>query len=85
MKILITGSNGMLATQVITDLQRGCTELGDVPATLKDAQKASQEDEHLFANGLSDSRGKYLFFVHIRASSLYGHYCPETQYRSFII
>ena len=38
MKILITGSNGMLATQVITDLQRGCTELGDVPAALKDAQ-----------------------------------------------
>ena len=38
MKILITGSNGMLATQVITDLQRGCTELGDIPAALKGAQ-----------------------------------------------
>ena len=37
MKILITGSNGMLATQVITDLQRGYTELGDVPAALKGA------------------------------------------------
>lgn len=38
MKILITGSNGMLATQVITDLQRGYTELGDVPAALKGAE-----------------------------------------------
>ena len=38
MKILITGSNGMLATQVITDLSRGYTELGEVPAALKGAQ-----------------------------------------------
>ena len=38
MKILITGSNGMLATQVITDLKRGYTELGEVPAALKGAQ-----------------------------------------------
>ena len=38
MKILITGSNGMLATQVITDLERGYTELGEVPAALKGAQ-----------------------------------------------
>ena len=38
MKILITGSNGMLATQVITDLNRGYTELGEVPAALKGAQ-----------------------------------------------
>ena len=38
MKILITGSKGMLATQVITDLERGYTELGQVPAALKDAQ-----------------------------------------------
>lgn len=38
MKILITGSKGMLATQVITDLGRGYTELGDVPAALKDAE-----------------------------------------------
>jgi len=38
MKILITGSKGMLATQVITDLERGYTELGDVPAALKGAQ-----------------------------------------------
>lgn len=38
MKILITGSNGMLATQVITDLQRGYTELGEVPAALKGAE-----------------------------------------------
>ena len=38
MKILITGSNGMLATQVITDLRRGYTELGEVPAALKNAQ-----------------------------------------------
>ena len=38
MRILITGSNGMLATQVITDLGRGYTELGEVPASLKDAQ-----------------------------------------------
>ena len=38
MKILITGSKGMLATQVITDLERGYTELGEVPAALKGAQ-----------------------------------------------
>lgn len=38
MKILITGSKGMLATQVITDLERGYTELGQVPSALKDAQ-----------------------------------------------
>jgi len=38
MKILITGSNGMLATQVITDLNRGYTELGEIPAALKGAQ-----------------------------------------------
>ena len=38
MKILITGSNGMLASQVITDLNRGYTELGPVPAAMKDAQ-----------------------------------------------
>ncbi|MBQ5313914.1 MAG: dTDP-4-dehydrorhamnose reductase [Oscillospiraceae bacterium] len=38
MKILITGSKGMLATQVINDLERGYTELGDVPAALKGAQ-----------------------------------------------
>ena len=38
MKILITGSNGMLATQVITDLKRGYTELGEVPAALKGAE-----------------------------------------------
>jgi len=38
MKILITGSKGMLATQVITDLERGYTELGEVPAVLKGAQ-----------------------------------------------
>ena len=38
MKILITGSNGMLATQVISDLSRGYTELGEVPAALKGAQ-----------------------------------------------
>ena len=38
MKILITGSKGMLATQVITDLERGYTELGQVPAALKGAQ-----------------------------------------------
>ncbi len=31
MKILITGANGMLATQVITDLKRGYTELGKIP------------------------------------------------------
>ncbi|MBQ5324858.1 MAG: dTDP-4-dehydrorhamnose reductase [Oscillospiraceae bacterium] len=38
MKILITGSKGMLATQVINDLERGYTELGEVPAALKGAQ-----------------------------------------------
>ena len=38
MKILITGSKGMLATQVIDDLNRGYTELGEVPAALKGAQ-----------------------------------------------
>ena len=38
MKILITGSKGMLATQVITDLERGYTELGEVPAALKGAE-----------------------------------------------
>ncbi|MBR2027840.1 MAG: dTDP-4-dehydrorhamnose reductase [Oscillospiraceae bacterium] len=38
MKILITGSKGMLATQVIADLERGYTELGEVPAALKGAQ-----------------------------------------------
>ena len=38
MKILTTGSKGMLATQVITDLERGYTELGEVPAALKGAQ-----------------------------------------------
>ena len=38
MKILITGSKGMLATQVITDLERGYTELGQVPEELKGAE-----------------------------------------------
>jgi len=38
MKILITGSNGMLATQVITDLQRGYTELGSIPQEFVGAQ-----------------------------------------------
>ena len=38
MKILITGSAGMLGTQVVTDLSRGYTELGEVPAALKGAQ-----------------------------------------------
>ena len=31
MKILITGAAGMLGTQVVTDLQRGYTELGKIP------------------------------------------------------
>lgn len=38
MKILITGAKGMLASQIILDLQRGHTELGDIPQNLKDAQ-----------------------------------------------
>lgn len=38
MKIVITGSKGMLATQVITDLERGYTELGEVPKALKNPQ-----------------------------------------------
>ena len=38
MKILITGSAGMLGTQVVCDLTRGYTELGEVPAALKGAE-----------------------------------------------
>lgn len=38
MKILITGSAGMLGTQVVCDLSRGYTELGEVPAALKGAE-----------------------------------------------
>ena len=38
MKIVITGSKGMLATQVITDLERGYTELGNIPEKFKNAQ-----------------------------------------------
>ncbi|MEG1862209.1 MAG: dTDP-4-dehydrorhamnose reductase [Oscillospiraceae bacterium] len=37
MKIIVTGSKGMLATQVIRDLQRGYTELGTIPSVLKNA------------------------------------------------
>ncbi|MBE6888018.1 MAG: dTDP-4-dehydrorhamnose reductase [Ruminococcaceae bacterium] len=47
MKILITGSKGMLATQVIADLERGYTELGEVPAALKNAQLVLADVEEL--------------------------------------
>lgn len=38
MKILITGAKGMLASQIITDLNRGYSELGEIPKSLKNAQ-----------------------------------------------
>lgn len=38
MKIMIVGANGMLGTQIVTDLERGYTELGSVPEQFKDAQ-----------------------------------------------
>lgn len=38
MKILITGANGMLAKQIIKDLERGYTELGEIPREMQNAQ-----------------------------------------------
>lgn len=38
MKILVTGANGMLATQIITDLKRGYSEIGDLPPSMKNAE-----------------------------------------------
>ena len=58
MKILITGSKGMLATQVINDLERGYTELGDVPAALKGAQLVLADVDEVFS--LTDTAGNCL-------------------------
>lgn len=38
MRILVTGANGMLATQIITDLTRGYSELGELPPAMKNAE-----------------------------------------------
>lgn len=47
MKILITGANGMLATQVITDLKRGYTELGKIPQNFIGAEILTTDVESL--------------------------------------
>lgn len=38
MRILITGAKGMLASQIIKDLERGYTELGELPKEMQNAQ-----------------------------------------------
>lgn len=38
MRILVTGSKGMLASQIIKDLERGYTELGKLPKEMMNAQ-----------------------------------------------
>ena len=47
MKILITGARGMLATQVITDLKRGYTELGNIPRDFVGAELLTTDVENL--------------------------------------
>ena len=47
MKILITGARGMLATQVITDLRRGYTELGAIPQEFVGAELLTTDVENL--------------------------------------
>ena len=47
MKILITGARGMLATQVITDLRRGYTELGKIPQEFIGAEILTTDVENL--------------------------------------
>jgi dTDP-4-dehydrorhamnose reductase len=47
MKILVTGSKGMLANQVITDLKRGYTELGPIPEKFKKAKLLATDLEDL--------------------------------------
>lgn len=38
MRILVTGAKGMLASQIIKDLERGYTELGELPKEMQNAQ-----------------------------------------------
>ncbi len=47
MKILITGSRGMLATQIITDLRRGYTELGKIPSRFISRQVLKRDIDEL--------------------------------------
>lgn len=47
MKILITGYKGMLGSQIVTDLERGYTELGPVPERFKGRQLLLRDVDEL--------------------------------------
>ena len=47
MRILVTGSKGMLGTQIVSDLKRGYTELGDIPQAMKNAEVIEKDYDTL--------------------------------------
>ncbi|MEG0090769.1 MAG: dTDP-4-dehydrorhamnose reductase [Oscillospiraceae bacterium] len=47
MRILITGASGMLATQIIKDLKRGHSEIGELPASMKNAEILAHDADTL--------------------------------------
>ena len=60
MKILITGSNGMLAKQVIKDLERGYSELGPLPKEMLHPQILTCDVEDL---DITDNNACRAYFI----------------------
>ena len=60
MRILITGSNGMLAKQIITDLERGYSEIGPLPSEMLHPQILKCDVEDL---DITDNNACRTYFI----------------------
>ncbi len=60
MRILVTGAKGMLASQIIKDLERGYTELGNLPKEMQNAQVITCDVDEL---DITDNNACRSYFI----------------------